>query len=384
MLACSFGFRPRRVARTMPCRCSSMSAGGVAGGWSRRTSPTASRRFRMTELMQAVEERVCDQSVLKLLRAMLRAGVMEDGQVRRPVTGTPQGGVVSPCSCNVYLHRLDRAWDDAATGCWSVTPTIVVVMCWSRSQAEAALARLTELLAELGLEPKAAKTRIVHLEVGGGGLRLPRLPPPAGAHRGGATGSDRSTFLARWPADKAMQHARDRIRELTDRRRLLLPVEAIVEEVNRFLRGWAAYFRYGQLGPALQQDQALRADAAGAVRRQAAPAQPSVRLVGAAFASSERARPDQPCTESSSHPGRSSPGGKDRMPAVNDVGEPCAGEPHARFEGRELETERRTWPRPPGWDNRPGNRRNRRPRALPPGHATAPAPDPPSPRCWSW
>lgn len=39
--------------------------------------------------MQAVEERVCDQSVLKLLRVMLRAGVMQDGQVRRSVTGTP-------------------------------------------------------------------------------------------------------------------------------------------------------------------------------------------------------------------------------------------------------------------------------------------------------
>lgn len=46
--------------------------------------------------MQAVQERICDQSVLKLLRVMLRAGVMEDGQVRRPVTGPPQGGVISP------------------------------------------------------------------------------------------------------------------------------------------------------------------------------------------------------------------------------------------------------------------------------------------------
>ena len=42
-----------------------------------------------------------------------------------------------------------------------------------------------------------------------------------------------------------MQHARDRIRELTDRSRLLLPVEVIVTDVNRFVRGWAAYFRYG-------------------------------------------------------------------------------------------------------------------------------------------
>jgi RNA-directed DNA polymerase len=52
-------------------------------------------------------------------------------------------------------------------------------------------------------------------------------------------------FLARWPSNKAMRHARDRIRELTDRRRLLLPVEVIVQDVNRVLRGWAGYFRYG-------------------------------------------------------------------------------------------------------------------------------------------
>ena len=42
-----------------------------------------------------------------------------------------------------------------------------------------------------------------------------------------------------------MQHARDRIRELTERRRLWLPVEEIVRDVNRVMRGWAEYFRYG-------------------------------------------------------------------------------------------------------------------------------------------
>jgi hypothetical protein len=123
-------------------------------------------------------------------------------------------------------------------------PTLPVVMCRSRRQAEAALARLTAMLADLGLEPKAAKTRIVHLEVGGEGLdflgfhhRLVRSQ--------GRAGTKGVTFLARWPASRAMQHARDRIRELTMRSRLLLPVEMIVTEVNRFLRGWAAYFRYG-------------------------------------------------------------------------------------------------------------------------------------------
>jgi RNA-directed DNA polymerase len=195
------------------------------------------------KLMQAVEERVCDQSVLKLLRVMLRAGVMEDGQVRRPVTGTPQGGVVSPLMCNVYLHGLDRAWD-GHDGALARFADDLVVMCWSRSQAGRALERLTGLLAGLGLEPKAAKTRIVHLQEGSGGFDFLGFHHRLVRSRG-LNGKKPVTFLARWPADKAMRHARDRIRELTRRSRLLLPVKWIVEDLNRFLGGWAAYFRFG-------------------------------------------------------------------------------------------------------------------------------------------
>lgn len=195
-------------------------------------------------LIQAIEERVCDQAVLKLLRAMLRAGVMSDGVVRREVTGAPQGGPISPLLCNVYLHRVDRAWDVRTHGVLVRFADDAVVMCRSRQQAEAALARLTDLLAGLGLEPKAAKTRIVHLTEGGPGLDF------LGFHHRwvraeGRTRGKGVAFLARWPADKAMQHARDRIRELTERRRALLRVEVIVEDLNRFLRGWAAFFRYG-------------------------------------------------------------------------------------------------------------------------------------------
>ena len=42
-----------------------------------------------------------------------------------------------------------------------------------------------------------------------------------------------------------MQHARDRLRELTDRSRLRVPIDVVVREMNWFLKGWAAYFRYG-------------------------------------------------------------------------------------------------------------------------------------------
>src|SRR5204863_5607670 len=67
-------------------------------------------------LMSAVEERIVDRRLLKLLRAMLRAGVMEAGAVRHREAGAPQGGVVSPVLCNVYLHRLDRQWQARGNG----------------------------------------------------------------------------------------------------------------------------------------------------------------------------------------------------------------------------------------------------------------------------
>ena len=120
----------------------------------------------------------------------------------------------------------------------------LVVMCKSRQQAEDALAWLRLLLADLGLQPKAGQDPDRAPAGGRGRLRLPRLPPPAGAQPG--SGRDQGRHVPRPLAlDRAVQHARDRIRDLTARRRLLHPVEWIVEDLNRFLRGWAAYFRYG-------------------------------------------------------------------------------------------------------------------------------------------
>ena len=242
MLPCSFGFRPKRSAHDALQVLIDESWRGSR--WVVETDiANCFEAIPHDKLMQAVEERVCDQAVLKLLRAMLRAGVMEDGSVRRPVTGTPQGGVVSPLLANVYLHRLDRAWDERRHGMLVRYADDVVVMCRTREQAEAALARLRVLLGELGLEPKASKTRIVHLTEGGEGLDF------LGFHnrlvRGHTPRSKHLTFLARWPARKAVTHARERIRFITDRSRLLVPVEEIVRELNLFLRGWAGYFRYG-------------------------------------------------------------------------------------------------------------------------------------------
>ena len=51
------------------------------------------------------------QRPLLLLRGWLKAGVLEDGEIRSAIAGTPQGGVISPLLANIYLNLLDRLWD---------------------------------------------------------------------------------------------------------------------------------------------------------------------------------------------------------------------------------------------------------------------------------
>jgi len=93
-LPCSFGFRPRRGTHDALQVVIDESWRGRC--WVVETDiANCFEAIPLDKLMHAVEERICDQPVLKLLRLMLRAGVMEDGQVRRPVTGTPQGGLCS-------------------------------------------------------------------------------------------------------------------------------------------------------------------------------------------------------------------------------------------------------------------------------------------------
>jgi len=240
-LPCSFGFRPKRSQHDALQVLIDESWRGRR--WVLETDiANCFEAIPHSGLMSAIEERVSDRHLLKLLRAMLSAGVMADGAVRREVTGTPQGGVVSPVLCNVYLHRLDRQWATRGHGVLVRFADDLVVCCHTKREAEAAIESLRSILAEMGLALKAAKTRIVHLREGGEGLDF------LGFHHRrvrGERGYEHLRFLARWSSREAMQRARERIREITAQRRLLLGVGVIVQDLNNFLRGWANYFRYG-------------------------------------------------------------------------------------------------------------------------------------------
>jgi group II intron reverse transcriptase/maturase len=193
---CSFGFRPKRSAHDALQVLIDESWRGRR--WVVETDiASCFESIPHDRLVAAVEERVCDRKLRKLLRALLRAGVMEQGAVRRSVTGAPQSGVVSPLLCNVFLHRLDRVWLTRGCGVLVRYADDLVVLCRTKAEAERALVALGAVLAELGLELKQAKTRIVHLREGGEGLdflgfhhRWVRARGPRVRH---------VTFLARWP-----------------------------------------------------------------------------------------------------------------------------------------------------------------------------------------
>ncbi len=262
----------------------------------------------------------------------LQAGVMDEGRLTETVSGTPQGGVISPLLSNVYLDFLDTVWERQCAGIGKLVRYAddFVVLCRNAEEAERRVRIIFDRL-KLTLHPE--KTQKLNLTDGQEGFDFlgchlhKRLSGRLLAQKG-----VRRYYLQRWPSVKSMRRVREKVRVRTDRSHTgVKDVRVIISDLNPVLHGWGNYFCTGNASRKFNQldeyvferlhrfmlrrhGRNLRAGRAEAWTRKWFWDLGLHRMLGTV-------RYPKPCT----------------LHEKTTV-KPCAGNPHARFERRRVET----------------------------------------------
>jgi RNA-directed DNA polymerase len=231
----SYGFRPGRSAHQAVARAQEYMSEGY-----RIVVDLDLEKFfdrvNHDRLMARVAQRVSDKRMLRLIRAFLTAGVMENGLVTASDEGTPQGGPLSPLLSNLVLdemdkelerrgHRFARYADDCN----------IYVRTWRAGQRVMAslTAFITNRLKLKVNQEKSAVARPWNRKFLGFSFTSGKEP-------------------RRRIAPKAIARLKERVRELTDRNRGV-SMEQMVEVLSLYLRGWRAYFGHCQTPSVLQE-----------------------------------------------------------------------------------------------------------------------------------
>jgi len=204
-----------------------------------------------------VRDRVGDRRVLRLVKAFLKAGVLaEDGSRRATITGTPQGGILSPLLANIALSVLEehftQKWENLGPE-WTrasrrrvgepvmklvrYADDFVVMVHGTRDDAEALWDEVTAVLAPIGLRLSEEKSRVCHIDQGFDflGWRIQRR------NWRGRTGHK---AIYTYPSKKSLASIVDKVRRLT-RRAEHRTLADLLRRLNPTLRGWCNYFRHG-------------------------------------------------------------------------------------------------------------------------------------------
>jgi RNA-directed DNA polymerase len=253
---CSYGFRPRRRAQDAIAEIHFL--GTRTYEWVFEADIKACfDEIDHTALMDRVRRRIGDKRVLGLVKAFLRAGILtEEGLDRTTITGTPQGGILSPLLANIALSVLDehfaRKWE-ALGPSWTrakhrragvpamrlirYADDFLVMVNGSRDDAEALWAEVAVVLAPMGLRLSEEKTRVCHIDEG---LDFLGWHVQRRSWRGRAGKKAVYTY----PSKKALASVMAKVRSLT-RRVKHRTLADLLRAINPVLRGWCNYFRHG-------------------------------------------------------------------------------------------------------------------------------------------
>jgi RNA-directed DNA polymerase len=192
-------------------------------------------------LMARVEEQVSDGRVLDLIRGWLQADILQGLEQWTPTQGSPQGAVISPLLANIYLHPLDALMAERGYRMVRYADDFVI-LCWSHTEAAAALALVEAWVRESGLTLHPEKTRIANCRKKGKGFEFLGY---------------RFEGRRRHVRKKSLDKLKATIREKTRRTRGQ-SLKVVVADLNRTLRGWFGYFKHAHPSTFVALDQMLR------------------------------------------------------------------------------------------------------------------------------
>jgi RNA-directed DNA polymerase len=253
----SYGFRPKRRAQDAIAEIHYLASPTRSYEWVFEADIAACfDEIDHTALMGQVRNRISDKRVLGLVKAFLAAGVLGEDAVRRDtITGTPQGGILSPLLANIALSALDehfaRKWE-ALGPSWTrakarragrpvmklvrYADDFVVMVGGRREHAEALWEEVAAVLAPMGLRLSVEKSRVCHIDEGFEflGWRIQRQTKPGTTKR----------YVYTWPSKKSLTSITAKVRTLTRRNRHRTLAD-LLRQVNPVLRGWCNYFKHG-------------------------------------------------------------------------------------------------------------------------------------------
>jgi group II intron reverse transcriptase/maturase len=250
----SYGFRPNRCTKDAIAYIGLRLTKPETYGWVIEGDITAFfDTIDHQKLMRLLGKRIRDKRVLSLIWKFLRAGILEQGNLRMSIIGTPQGGIISPLLANLYLHELDRymeRYTDLSTDKkkWRKKRGLAnflyvryaddfVVLCdGTREQAEGMKGELAEFLnTELKLTLSMDKTKITHVkdgfrflgfrverEIGTSGKRAPRIRIP----------------------EETVRELRMKIQRILCPTSTNESLNLKIIAINRIMRGWCQYYQH--------------------------------------------------------------------------------------------------------------------------------------------